>query len=447
MKAAINFRDEPLGRLMLKLSIPAFLAIVMNLLYGFIDGVFIGKGINSLALGGVTIVFPLTIIVISFASMAGEGLASVTARGIAGGKDREVMETIKAGQAITLWISLGLILATVFHVEAIMSFLGATDDLVDYSAEYYRSLLIGFPFMGLSLVYFHQLNAQGEMRIAMRAMILSTMVNIILDYFAIFQIKMGIAGAGYATAVSQMIWYFYMHIHAVRNRNVRTVLLPFALRFSFSRVREIFVIGFSSFVRQVGISIAMILINTMAGKYGSSVHIISFGASMRIFRLMIAPIAALSTAMKPIIGQNFGFGEFRRVNTSMKYSFRASALMGIVLLMLLIVLREKLGFLFGIEAEQMDVFVKILLLTSSLFPLYGIQHLIVSYFTSLGKAKEALLLNLFKQLIFLIPLILILPEIVGIYGLFLAIPTADFLTIGISIYLYKRDLIINPVYQ
>ena len=101
MKAAINFRDEPLGRLMLKLSIPAFLAIVMNLLYGFIDGIFIGKGINSLALGGVTIVFPLTIIVISFASMAGEGLASITARGIAGGKEREVMETIKAGPKAT----------------------------------------------------------------------------------------------------------------------------------------------------------------------------------------------------------------------------------------------------------------------------------------------------------------------------------------------------------
>jgi len=443
MKTAINFREEPLGKLILKLSIPAFLALVMNLLYGFIDGIFIGKGINSLALGGVTIVFPLTIIVISFASMAGEGMASIIARAIAGGKKREVRETIKAGQAVTLWISLVLILITIFNVESIMSFLGATENLLDYSADYYRALLIGFPFMGLSLVYFHQLNAQGEMRIAMRAMILSTLVNIILDYFAIFQLRMGIAGAGYATAISQMIWYFYMHIHAVKNGNVHTVIHPFSLRFSLSRVREIFVIGFSSFVRQVGISIAMILINSMAGRYGSSIHIVSFGAAQRIIRLMIAPIAALSTAMKPIIGQNFGFGEFTRVKTSMKYSFTASAIMGIFLLMLIVVLREKLGFLFGIDSEQMDVFVRVLLLTSCLFPLYGIQHLTVSYFTSLGKAKEALLLNLFKQIIFLIPLLFILPRFTGIYGLFLAIPAADLLTIVISVFLLNRVRLIR----
>ncbi len=165
---------------------------------------------------------------------------------------------------------------------------------------------------------------------------------------------------------------------------------------------------------------------------------------MRIIRLMISPIAALSTAMKPIIGQNYGFGKFRRVRSSLKYSFTASIFIGGILLVFLILLGEKLGLLFGIEPGQMDIFVKILMLTSLLFPLYGIQHLTVSYFTSLGKAKEALLLNLFKQVIFLIPLLFILPQFIGIYGLFLAIPLADFLSIGISIFLYRRDLAIMP---
>ncbi len=442
MKAAINFKEEAVGKLLFKLSVPAFLAIVMNLLYGFIDGIFIGKGISPRALGGVTIVFPLTIIIISFASMIGEGVASIVARGIAGGKEKEVSETIKAGHAMTFWISMMIIMVTAFNIEEIMSFLGATADILSYSVDYYRSLIFGLPFMGLSLVYFHQLNSQGEMRIAMRAMILSTLINIILDYAAIYLLNMGIAGAGRATAISQVIWYLYMHILACRNPAIRTVLQPIAIKLSLRQIREIFLLGLSSFVRQIGVSIALILINTMAGIYGSSLYIIAFGATQRIFRLFIAPIAALSTAVKPIIGQNYGFEEYKRVRLSLKYALLSSIVIGTLLLLVLILLREYMGRIFGIGPEQMDVFIKVLILTSFLFPLYGIQHLTVSYFTAMGKPKQALILNLLKQVVFLIPLIFILPRFAGTYGLFMSIPIADLLTIGISVYLFRKDIVL-----
>lgn len=440
MKTAINFKDEPLGRLILKLSIPAFLAIVMNLIYGFVDGIFIGKGIGSYALGGVTIVFPLTIIIVSFSSLVGEGVASIVARGIAAGRGREVKDALKAGHAMTMWISFAVIFLTMFNVEAIMTVLGATEDIRGYAADYYRAILIGFPFMSLSLVYFHQLNAQGEMRIAMRAMILSTLINILLDYLAIFVFNMGISGAGWATAVSQVIWYGYMHIHSLGDKNIQTVVQPVAIRINPESAKSIVVLGFSSFVRQIGVSIALIIINTLAVRYGSSLHITAFGATQRIIRLFIAPIAALSMAMKPIIGQNYGVGEWRRVKDSLGYAIRAAFLLGTLLLVLLFLVREPLGRLFGIAEEQMDVFVKILLLTSCLFPLYGVQHLAVSYFISLGKPKQALLLNLLKQVIFLIPMIYILPLLGGVYGLFLAIPLSDLLTIGISGLLVRRDM-------
>lgn len=440
MKTAINFKNDPLGKLILKLSVPAFLAIVMNLLYGFVDGIFIGKGINSQALGGVTIVFPLTIIVVSFSSMVGEGVASIVARGVAAGSDREVKDALKAGHAMTLWISLAVICLTVFNIEPIMTVLGATEDIHGYAVDYYRAILIGFPFMALSLVYFHQLNAQGEMRIAMRAMILSTLMNILLDYLAIFVFDIGISGAGWATAVSQIIWYGYMHIYSLGDKNILTVVQPAAIRLNPESAKSIVALGFSSFVRQIGVSIALIIINTLAGRYGSSLHITAFGATQRIIRLFIAPIAALSMAMKPILGQNYGYGEYRRVKDSLGYAFRAAFLLGTLLLVILFLVREPLGRLFGIAEEQMNVFVKILLLTSCLLPLYGVQHLAVSYFTSLGKPKQALLLNLLKQVIFLIPMIFILPLLGGIYGLFLAIPLADLLTIGISGLLVRRNM-------
>jgi putative MATE family efflux protein len=341
---------------------------------------------------------------------------------------------------MTLWISLALIALTVFNLEPIITVLGATEDIHGYAMDYYRAILVGFPFMSLSLVYFHQLNAQGEMRIAMRAMFLSISINILLDYLAIFVFDLGISGAGWATAVSQIIWYGYMHIKSLGDKNIHTVVQPFAIRINKKSAKSIVTLGFSSFVRQIGVSVALIIINTLAGRYGSSLHIAAFGATQRIIRLLIAPIAALSMAMKPIVGQNYGFGEYRRVRNSLGYAFRAAFLLGTFLLVLLFLLREPLGRLFGIADEQMDVFVKILLLTSCVFPLYGVQHLAVSYFTSLGKPKQALLLNLLKQVIFLIPMIYILPLRWGIYGLFLAMPVSDLLTIGISGLMVRRDV-------
>jgi putative MATE family efflux protein len=440
MKEAINFKEQPVGSLILKLSLPALFAIVMNLLYGFVDGIFIGQGIGSHALGGVTIVFPLTIILISFSSLVGEGLGSIVSRGIAGGKDKIVSDTIRTGQGMTFWLSMLFIITSFFFIEKIMIFLGATPDILDYAVRYYRALLFGLPFMGLSLVYFHQLNAQGEIRVAMKAMVLSTLINIIFDYAAIFIFDMGIEGAGFATAFSQLIWYFYMHINACKSQTIKTVIHPVTLKLNITRAVEIIQLGFSSFVRQIGVSIALILINSLAGKYGTSHHIIAFGTAQRIFRLLIAPIAALSMAIKPIVGQNYGFGEYKRIRLSLNYAFQISIIIGTVLLAILYILREVLGNIFGIASDQMEVFVRILLLTSILFPIYGVHHITVSYFTALGKAKQALLLNLLKQVIFLIPLIFILSGIFGVYGLFMALPMADLLTIGISIYMFRRDI-------
>lgn len=440
MNRDINFKNDSISKLLLKLGIPSFLGIVMNLLYGFVDGAFIGRGVNELALGGVTIVFPLTILIISFAGMIGEGIASITARGIARGDNTKVLDTIKNGQCLALIISLLVIGISMANIEALLSLIGAENDIIQYSKDYYLSLILGLPFMSLSLVYFHQLNAQGEMRVAVKAMILSTMANILLDYISIFILKWGVMGAGYATAISQIVWYAYMHIYSVRSEKIYTVNFPFTSRFDLDILKETLIIGFSAFIRQIGISIALIIINTLASYYGTSAHITAFGATQRIFRLILAPISALSTALKPIIGQNYGFKEYKRVKEAIKTGLAVTIIMGIVLLGILIVSRQTLGGLFGISESNMDIFNKVLLFTTCLLPLYGLQHISVVYFVSLGKAKEAISLNLIKQVGFLIPLVFILPRIFGVYGLFLALPLADLLSIFVAGIMLKKDI-------
>lgn len=441
MKKRIDFTRANIGQLMIQLSVPAFFAIVMNLLYGFVDGVFIGDGIGSEGLGGVSVAFPLLFMVNALASTIGEGLSSVTARLIGrGDHPEEIIGNIRTAQGSTWWFSLLLSVITVIAVVPLMRLMGATSEIHGYAVDYYRALVFGIPFMSISLVYFHQLNAQGEMRIAMQAMILSTVLNIVLDYLAIYIIGMGIKGAGYATAISQVVWFGYMHIKATRSEEIYTIAHPFSIRLSFSKLKTMMVIGIGTFIRQFGVSIALIVMNNLAGIYGNGIHITSFGAAQRILRLFIAPIAAVNVALKPIIGQNYGLGAYDRIRKALKYAAISGGGLGIGLLGTVFLFRNGLGGLFGIADWDMEVFITILLITMALFPLYGIHHLAVSYFVATGKAKEAIVINLLKQLIVLLPLVFILPIFFGVYGIYLAIPITDLLTISFALYLLKRDL-------
>jgi len=294
--------------------------------------------------------------------------------------------------------------------------------------------------MSLSLVYFHQLNAQGQAKLAMKAMAVSTLMNIVLDYLAIYVLNLGVAGAAYATVISQVTWYGYMHIHAIKDEHLLTVGSSLSLKIEFSKLREIAALGVGSFIRQIGVSIAMILINTMASQYGSSTHIVAFGATQRIFRLMIAPVSAISMAFKPIVGQNFGFKAFGRIKETVRISIKWSFGIGLILLGAIILLKEPFGTLFGLSATEQQVFYAVLLMTTCLFPLYGIHQLAVAYFTAIGKPKQAVSLNLLKQVILLIPLVIILPKTFGILGLFAAMPLADAISIGFALVMMKRDL-------
>ncbi len=439
MKRAIDLKSDRVESLMRKLAIPSFLGIVINLLYGFIDGIFIGKGVGTAALGGVTVVFPLTIMVISFAALFGEGLASIVARAVAAGKEDQALDAIRTAHAAALSLSVALILFSFINMDMIMQLLGATSSIGGFAKSYYRALMPGLPFMSVSLVYFHQLNAQGEAKLAMKAMAVSTLLNIILDYAAIYQLNMGVAGAAYATVLSQIAWYGYMHAYSIRDVHILTINNPIRLTIKVDKLKEIILLGFGSFIRQVGVSIAMILINIKAGEYGSETYIAAFGATQRIFRLMIAPIAAVSMAFKPIAGQNYGFKSFERVKEAVVISMRWNFGLGLVLLSVIVMFRVPFAYLFGMGAEAIPVFVSVLMMTTFLFPLYGVHHLAVAYFTALGKPKQAIGLNLLKQVVVLIPLIYVLPRYFGIMGLFAAIPISDAVSIGFALVMMKKD--------
>jgi len=438
MDRQADILKDPIGKLILTFSIPAFLGIVINLLYGFIDGIVIGDGIGQNALGGVTVIFPLTLMMIAFASMIGEGLGSFVAREIV--KDKSsVMKCIKTAFALMTWCIIIIVTMSLLFLDPLIRQLGAVEEIFVYAKHYYLSLLPGLPFMVWSLVYFHHLNAQGRIKTAMKAMMLSAGLNIILDIVFVYWFKWGVIGAGVATSIAQAYWFLHMHIHALRNQEIITLKMPFVLIVDKYYARLIITIGLSAFIRQIGITISLILINKLASSY-DVIYVASFGATQRILRLVISPIAAVSTAFKPIVGQNYGKGQMFRVQKSIKYSIMATLVLGSILILIVILIREPLGRTFGIGSHDMNIFIRVLLLTSCLLPIYGVHHLAVAYFTALGMAKQAISLNIIKQIILLIPMVIILPKLFGVYGLFMALPLSDLLSIGIAYIMMKNDI-------
>lgn len=435
----IDFLNDDIFNLIKRISLPAFLGIITNLLFGFVDGIFIGRGIGSDALSGVTIVFPITLVIISCAALFGEGTGSIIARSIPQNEVTRIKKTLQIGHGMTFWMTSLVALIIYINTPQVLSVIGATGISLTYGVEYLRILVWAIPAMALSIVYYHQLNAQGETKIAVRSMVISTSINVILDYFLIFKIDMGVAGAAYATVIAQLFWYAYMHVVSVRDASIYTVRSPLGIPIDKRLTLEMIAIGLSSFIRQVGVALALFIINAIIGNYGS-IYVAAFGATQRILRLFIAPIAAVSIALKPIIGQNYGKIQMQRVKRSIKLGIIVTLILGVILFLILILLRFNFAILFGFETNDIELFVKILLYTVLMLPLYGVHQVTSIYFVAIGKYKESISIIMLKQFILLIPLVFLLTKIFGPLGAFLAMPVADLISFIFSVVLLRQEM-------
>ena len=440
MKSKVDFQHDPINTLLLKIAVPAFWGIAVSLIFSFVDGIFIGKGIGNQALSGVSIIFPVTFFITALSSLVGEGAASVVARAMAGGNQSRARAYIETALAVCLLIGVVTLLVSYVFSENIALFFGADEDNLLYAKEYFQALAFGFPFFAISIIYYHILNAQGEMRSASRAIVVTTLLNIVLDYGAIYVLNLGVAGAAYATVIAQAICSLWLYIYALRSHEVLSVALPKFAGGSLPRIKVIVYVGMGSFVRQLGIVFSLALINRAAAFYGNYVYVASFGAAIRILRLFLSPIAAVSLAFKPIAGHSFGHKAYDRLKEAVNKTFIQNILQGSVLLALLLAFRQPLGGLFGIEGDNTAIFSHILLIIAVSFPVVGLHHTTTAYFVAIGRPNPAITLNVLKQFLLLIPLVYVLPRQFGIYGVFWAMPISDLLSIVVAYLWLNLDL-------
>ncbi len=433
--------EEKISSLLWKLSLPATIGMLVNALYNVVDTIFIGYGVGPLAIGGLTIAFPIQMLVMAIAQMIGIGAASAISRSLGAG-DKESADYY-AGNSYSLIIILSLIFVglSITFLDPLLRLFGASDTLLPYAREYMSVIFYGSIFFSFSVSSNNLIRAEGNAKVAMFTMLIGTVINIILDPIFIFVFDMGIRGAALATIVSQFVTFLYVIKYMYSGKSMLN-LKPHHFVLKFNYITEIITVGVPAFVRQVGGSLLAIILNNSLVFYGGDLAISAYGVINRVIMFIFMPMFGVVQGLQPIAGFNYGAKKYARVNEVIKLSIKSLVIYATLGSFIAFLFPEIIFRIFTNDAQVIDIGTGALKIIVLGLPVVGVQIVSSSIYQSLGKAKPALFLSLLRQIILFIPLVLILPRIgnLGIVGIWLTYPLSDLASTAISAYMIKKEM-------
>lgn len=439
MRNIKELSEASIGRLMLKYFIPAFIGVFVNALYNIVDRIFIGQGVGAEALSGISVIFPVMLIMMGFGMLIGIGTGVYVSINL-GRKEFDTAEkTLGTGFALMVVISLLIMLVTYWLKVPILRSFGSTEETFQYANDYLNIILAGTIFMVIGFSLNNVIRSEGNARIAMVSMILSSITNIVLDALFIFVFDMGVKGAAYATIISMFVLMVWVLIHFRSKRSV-VKLHKKNIRIDFGITAEIVAIGMAPFSMQIANSFVQGLLNKKLIVYGGDLAVGAMGIINSVITLIIMSIVAINMASQPIIGFNYGAKSVQRVKDALRISLIAATIIAVSAFVFVEAIPGLIVKLFNNDSEQLYLItVRGLRLVVLAFPIVGFQVVASNFFQSVGKAKLAMFATLFRQVIVLIPLLYILPDFWEIDGIWLAYPFSDTLSaMAVSLILIRE---------
>jgi putative MATE family efflux protein len=440
-KHSKSLGEESIPKLLKRLSIPATMGMMVNALYNFVDTVFLGRFVGTDAIGALAISFPIQMVIMGLGTMIGIGAASAASRAL-GAKQIEKADNI-VGNAFFAIVIIGLLLVTVgrYYLEPVLNLFGASEVLLPLSYDYMNIILLGSVFLTISMVSNNIIRAEGNAKTAMYSMMIGTGFNIIMDPIFIKVLGMGIKGAALATVLGQILAFLYVLNYFYRGKS-NFKIMPHHLKPNKKYLKEIFTIGFPTFMRQIAGSILAIVVNNSLGFYGGDLALSVYGVINKVLMFILMPMFGIVQGFQPIASFNYGAKKFDRIIEVVKISIKYLIVYSTVGFLIIQIFPSSIIRVFNNDSELISLGTTAIRIVSILIPLIGIQIIAASLFQALGKPKPALIVSMSRQIIFLIPLILIIPKInnLGLYGVFIAFPIADFLSISLSLILLKREI-------
>ena len=435
---------EKISKLMLKFSIPSIISLVVNSLYNLVDQIFIGRGIGYLGNGATNVVFPITVLAMGFAFMIGDGGAAYLSIKLGQKKKDEASKGVANAIIVGTIISLIMLIGGLLFLPQLLNLFGCTDGLRPYATGYGRIIVIGLPFFILGSILNGMIRADGSPKYAMSSMVIGAVLNILLDPIFIFPLKMGVEGAALATIISQFVTFLLNVLYIKKFKSIE--LSKNTFKFDFKAASKVLTLGISSFINQLSFVFLISVQNNLLAKYGAyskfgqDIPITVLGIVMKINQILNSIIIGVAVGAQPIVGYNFGAEKYDRVKNTLKTSLKCTLTVSTVAFILFQTIPEKLISIFGSGDES---YMEFACLTFRIYLLLcianGVQIPSGIFFQAIGKSIKSVILSLSRQIILLIPGMIILGSIFGLMGVLYAGPVAD----GIAFFLSSTLLLIE----
>lgn len=430
----------PIGKLLLEYSIPAIIGMTITSIYNIIDSIFIGHGVGPMAIAGLAISFPLMNLVIAFCTLVSAGASTIASIRL-GQKDlKGATEVLSHALMLCIINSVFFGVLSFIFLDEILIFFGASSETLPYARSFMQVILLGTPVSYTMIGLNNVMRATGYPRKAMLTSMVTVVINIILAPIFIFQFDWGMRGAALATLIAQFVGMVWVVSHFCRKDS--TVHFEGAVwKMKRRIVDSIFAIGLSPFLMNVCACAIVIVVNNSLQEYGGDMAIGAYGIINRLLTLYVMIVLGLTMGMQPIVGYNFGAQKMDRVKQTLRLGILSAIVItssGFLICELfpyaVSALFTDSGELIGLAAEGVRIAV-------IMFPLVGAQIVIGNFFQSIGKAKISIFLSLTRQLLYLLPCLLLFPQWWGLEGVWISMPISDglaFITAAVSLMVYFK---------
>lgn len=431
VKNANPLGKDNIGRLLVKFAIPSVIAMVVNAIYNMVDQICIGRKIGSDGNTATTVAFPITTIGLALALTLGQGGASKQNLELGAGNRKKAEKAVGNMIVISLIISSLLCLMASIFLEPMLRFFGASNNVMPYAIEYTRIVVLGIPAAVVGTCLNNSIRADASPLYSMLSMATGAIINIVLDIIFVFPLNMGMKGAALATILGQYISCFISAAYINKFKNI--TITKESLKLDAKVCKTIVALGAASGINQLAMFICQVVLNNSMkfyGKqsvYGSDIPIASIGIIMKVNMVFMAIVIGISQGTQPIVSFNYGAEQYKRCRKTYRLASRVIMLISIVFFLLFQLCPDAIIGLFGKGSQHYyDFSRKCLKIFLFMTLVNGLQPLTTVFFTSIGKAVKGAFLALTRQIIFLLPLVVILPKYMGIDGILYAGPIADF---------------------
>lgn len=436
-----SFSIEKISKLLFRFAVPAIFSSLVAELYNMVSTVFVGRYVGADAIGAITIAFPIQRLLTAMGLLIAAGASTYAARVIGERNYGELKKIILNSFILTL-ISLILVSTVIFIFRnPILHLLGASNATYPLANKYVSIILIGGVFQGLAAVMCYIMLAFGQTKMTLYTNLIGVIINIIINYILVTEMSVGIEGSAIATIVSQVIAFGFAYFKFIKNnRKLKVKLLD---NFGLSSIHGdiltgIIVGGFSTFVIEISDAVVSAVLNNVLYAHGGDNAIIIVGIITKVSMFLFITMIGIACGMQPIVGYNFGAGNYKRVKQTLKFSLKAVAIVSTVFWAVFMCFSDAIIGFFLKDATLLKQTVSGFKICVSMLPILGIYYVTIYYYQAIGEAKKSFLLSIYREIVIFIPLAILLIRIFGMKGVFIAYPITDVIVILTSIYFIRN---------